>query len=570
VDNLLTVGLGNAAAAAVLAAAALAGERLTRRPAVAHALWLLVLVKLLTPPLWSVPLLPAPEIAAPRPAVDVALPDAPPVADIQSSSDDVLPAIPPSAAEWSWRAVLPAAWLGGAVLWWALAVARLWRFGRLLRRARPAPSDVMERARFLARRMGLRRCPGVWLVPAEVSPLLLAVGPRARVFLPEALWPRLTGGQREAILAHELAHLRRRDHWVRRLEFVVLGLYWWFPVAWLARRRLQDAEEQCCDAWVVRTLPDSAPDYAAALVETVAFLSTRPLPLPAPASGAGQVPLLKRRLTMILRDTPTVRLGPLGLLAVLAGAALLPLLPTWAQSSSPAEADPPADEPQAVPRPPARLGADIAVGQQEGVVLFRHLQESCKSCHQDPHRASGMLSPRWKPIHDDLAAVYERVQTQAADAPAGADREERIQAAQDELELMMARMKVRELQVLETRQAAQRALERLKRLEGVALKGEVSREEVEKAREEAEGLQYRARIQEAELQVNRLSLQQAERRLRRMQTTSDRHAPTKEPGPEEQRMRVLQQRAEKLLRELEGIRKEIDAQRGGGSRPRQN
>ena len=49
-DTLLHVGLGNALAATVLALLAAATGRLCRRPAVTHALWLLVLLKLVTPP----------------------------------------------------------------------------------------------------------------------------------------------------------------------------------------------------------------------------------------------------------------------------------------------------------------------------------------------------------------------------------------------------------------------------------------------------------------------------------------------------------------------------------------
>ena len=49
------------------------------------------------------------------------------------------------------------------------------------------------------------------------------------LILPEELWCRLDAVQQDAVLAHELAHLKRRDHWVRRLEAVVLGLYWWYP-----------------------------------------------------------------------------------------------------------------------------------------------------------------------------------------------------------------------------------------------------------------------------------------------------------------------------------------------------
>ena len=67
--------------------------------------------------------------------------------------------------------------------------------------------------------------------------------------LPEELWGLLDATQQDAILAHELAHLKRRDHWVRRLEALACGLYWWDPVAWWARREVERAEERCCDAW---------------------------------------------------------------------------------------------------------------------------------------------------------------------------------------------------------------------------------------------------------------------------------------------------------------------------------
>ena len=105
-----------------------------------------------------------------------------------------------------------------------------------------------------------------------------------------------------AVLAHELAHWKRRDHWVRRLEAVVLGLYWWYPVAWWAHRRLEQAEEECCDAWVVWSLPAAASSYAEALVTTATFLSGHRNSLPLGASGAGRTLPLKRRLNMILCD----------------------------------------------------------------------------------------------------------------------------------------------------------------------------------------------------------------------------------------------------------------------------
>ena len=125
-------------------------------------------------------------------------------------------------------------------------------------------------------------------MPARVPPMLWAslLG-RPRLLLPEELWARFDAAQQAAVLAHELAHWKRSDHWVRRLEAVVLGLYWWCPVAWWASRRLEQAEEECCDAWVVWSLPSAAGSYAEALVATAAFLSGYRNSLPVGASGAG-------------------------------------------------------------------------------------------------------------------------------------------------------------------------------------------------------------------------------------------------------------------------------------------
>ena len=88
-----------------------------------------------------------------------------------------------------------------------------------------------------------------------------------------------------------------------------LGIYWWHPVAWFARRELREAEEQCCDAWVMATLPNAGRSYSLALMETLDFLAEPPVALPVLASGVGPVDDLKRRLKMILTGTTPRTLG---------------------------------------------------------------------------------------------------------------------------------------------------------------------------------------------------------------------------------------------------------------------
>jgi beta-lactamase regulating signal transducer with metallopeptidase domain len=365
VDALLDLGLRNALGATVLAVLVAGLGRVCRRPALRHSLWLLVLLRLLVPPVLPLRLLPAPAQSPPHADASV-VPEGPaavaaedaaepvpaeaPVAEPDAPDVTVLPETASSRALPSWKPVVLTLWVAGSILWCALAGLRLARFRRLLRYAEPAPAPLQDRAGRLAARLGLARCPGVWLVPAPVSPMLWALGTAPRLLLPMALWERLGPEQQDTLLLHELAHLRRRDHWVRRLELLVLGLYWWHPVVWWARRELREAEEACCDAWVVWALPAAARAYATALLETVTFLSQSRPALPAAASGAGHVQLLKRRLTMILCGAPSRTLTWGGLLVVLAAAALLlPLWPTWAEPPRTARPEPERGEPEGKP-----------------------------------------------------------------------------------------------------------------------------------------------------------------------------------------------------------------------------
>jgi len=356
VDNLLSIALSNAVAATILALPAVAVGAVYRRPALVHGLWLLVLLKLVTPPLLFFPVswpdaqeqpplesasVEEDKIIAPAPAAEeqTALMVIPPNGEEEPADVEVPPMLdalgaltpthtPTPAPAPVWPQLLRIVWAVGALAWFVLALERLHHFRRLLRFARPAPAALKERTRRLARSMGLKRCPRVRLLPGRVAPMLWAIGGPPRLFVPAKLLDVLSDEQLDTLLLHELAHLRRRDHWVRVLEFVVMGLYWWHPIVWFARRELREAEEQCCDAWVVSTLPGTGRTYASALLDTLDFLSTAPAAVPPLASGVSQIADLKRRLTMIMRgNTPRSLTWP-GCLAVIAlGLTCLPMLP---------------------------------------------------------------------------------------------------------------------------------------------------------------------------------------------------------------------------------------------------
>ena len=69
------------------------------------------------------------------------------------------------------------------------------------------------------------------------------------------------------------AHLRRRDQWVCRLELAAGLVWWWNPLYWLTRSRLDAEAELACDAWVVWALPKDRLSYAEVLFDICSTLS---------------------------------------------------------------------------------------------------------------------------------------------------------------------------------------------------------------------------------------------------------------------------------------------------------
>jgi beta-lactamase regulating signal transducer with metallopeptidase domain len=347
--TLLEWVLSNAVTVVLLASVVALVAHFVRRPAIAHGLWLLVLLKLIMPPLVPVSLAwlaSPPEHATaraeedgtrePLPAVPyLASEDMPPLAAPVEPIEAPTPNTALPRAE-TWLLVPLTLWAAGSLTWFGATLLQVWRFERLLRYAQRAPEELQAEARRFAQQLGLRRCPAVWLVPGAVSPMVWAAGRAPRVLFPIGLLGALNAEQRATLLVHELAHVRRGDPWVRLVEWLVLGLYWWHPVAWWARRELREAEEQCCDAWVVWACEGAGRTYAQALVQTVAFFSQARSPLPVVASGIGPVPRLRRRLTMIMRANTPKSLSWVGWLAVLGLAfLLLPLAPVQGQQPEP-------------------------------------------------------------------------------------------------------------------------------------------------------------------------------------------------------------------------------------------
>ena len=116
------------------------------------------------------------------------------------------------------------------------------------------------------------------------------------------MWPRriaerLGDEQVEAILAHELSHVRRRDNLAAALHMIVQALFWFHPLVWWVGARLVDERERACDEEVIR-LGSEPQVYAESILKTCELYVESRLVCVAGVTGSD----LKQRIEAIMSD----------------------------------------------------------------------------------------------------------------------------------------------------------------------------------------------------------------------------------------------------------------------------
>lgn len=323
------------------------------RPALCHMLWLLVFVTLIAPPLpvglglgsslrqnmmaW----LPAPGSAVthelPAPA-DTGLPEAASgLMSLASLAADDMPALgspglqpsaPTKAAATptllqrlgalSASTWLMWAWLTGAVAVLAWQQRRIRSFHHDVQRASLAPRRLTAMVGSVAAKMGVR-APEVRVVAGVGSPSVWCFGP------PRLLWPAGTAGCDTTLIAHELAHIARRDHWVSRCEAVAAVVLWWHPLFWVLRRQIHNYSELSCDAWATWAYPADRRAYAEALIEAQERTVAASIALQGLCATGRDTKDFERRLNMIMKHRTSRRVSRLAATAaILATTLVLP------------------------------------------------------------------------------------------------------------------------------------------------------------------------------------------------------------------------------------------------------
>ena len=145
-------------------------------------------------------------------------------------------------------------------------------------------------------------------MPVLSSPAMLEPGVfgifRPVLLLPDGIADRLAVAHLEAILAHELCHVRRRDNLAATLHMAVEAIFWFHPLVWWIGARLVEERERACDEEVLRL--GSQPEvYAESILKTCQFYLESPLACMSGISGSD----LKKRVVRIMTQGMVKKLG---------------------------------------------------------------------------------------------------------------------------------------------------------------------------------------------------------------------------------------------------------------------
>jgi len=315
-------------------------------------MWMLVLLKLMLPPAFSLPTgigywfrdyLPAhssvpaqvpnmiqlDHAEATKPEDSTFSAEIPQVHPYQSNPEPAAPTVSAlSELEGlTWQAVVFIIWFLGVAALSILLIYRMFFVRRLIAQSEPSKNRYAEILDQCCQQLGVKRKTELRLSGKLQSPAVCGFF-RPVILIPAGLLEKLSPDKLRAVLIHELAHIKRGDLWVNCVQTFLQIIYFYNPLVWLANAVIRRIREQAVDEMVLVTLGDGAKDYSNTLIdiaETVFFKANLSLRL---IGVVESKKALRRRIRhMLNRPIPkNARIGILGLITVLAiGAVLLPM-----------------------------------------------------------------------------------------------------------------------------------------------------------------------------------------------------------------------------------------------------
>ena len=228
-----------------------------------------------------------------------------------------------------WRGAVMLLWILGAAGFGVRLIGGWWQARRLTERnVVPLGAPWTGRLRELAHRLEVSR-PVRLLESAAISAPLVLGWLRPVILMPVGLVTNLSPGEVGAILAHELAHLRRHDYLVNLAQRVTEALLFYHPAVWWVSERIRTERENCCDDLAALAVGDGR-----VVARALVALAERNVGIPALALAADGGALGERVRRLLGAESAGGRIGVGRRLLWIAGFVLLMLGGVWAFSQA--------------------------------------------------------------------------------------------------------------------------------------------------------------------------------------------------------------------------------------------
>ena len=316
-DFLIQATLSNFVVASILAVVAWVVQRQVRSASLSNLLWALVLIKLITPPLVSIPVLEVPSISSSS-VLQTELSSAltPPmglgIVELGNGSiaEKALIVTSDATKQSNFAAigmrnvtVSLIVWLVISGILFVISAFRIFRFHRLLKATSSVHDNLSNGLSIeVAKQLGIKVHPNILVTQANIAPFVWWKAGRSVIVVPIQASQELCDDDLRLVITHEMAHIKRRDHWFRWLEWLALIGLWWNPVMWWARHQMRISEEMACDDLVLETVAQEVHQYGNALLNMVELLTAAAIRPPVVASAINSGGCLEQRLKMMISD----------------------------------------------------------------------------------------------------------------------------------------------------------------------------------------------------------------------------------------------------------------------------
>lgn len=296
-------------------------------------------------------------------------------------------------------------WLVGSLLVMMGLGISWWNANRLTQlQTSPVPAHWLERLQELQAAMGIKREVGLYF-SGRVSDALTLKHFKPVILLPVGILNALSVAEVEAILLHELAHIRRWDYLINCFQLVLEVLYFYHPAVWWIARQVRESREHCCDDLALRLGGSNPLEYAQALTNLTAFSFTQKTPFAMNAKGNKKD--FTVRIKRLFGIHPTRTIGKSVLSALLAGLMLLVFtLSARAELLEFAEAS---DWKAITEAPVDTTAMDATLAQFLYAWLYKDAQYEGKKMVLNAPLEGGMfidISGSSGPIYDDAVPVF--------------------------------------------------------------------------------------------------------------------------------------------------------------------